>query len=33
MSLEIFKLCYLKNNKIDKIDVYNGNSRNMKKKI
>ena len=26
MSLEIFKLCYLKNNKIDKIDVYNGNS-------
>ena len=25
MTSEIFKLCYLKNNKIDKIDVYNGN--------
>ena len=26
MALEIFKLCHLKNNKIEKIDVFNGNT-------
>ena len=33
MSLEIFKLCYLKNNKIDKIDVYNGNEEYEEKNM
>ena len=26
MGLEIFKFCHLKNNKIEKIDVFNGNA-------
>ena len=26
MTTEIFKICYLKNNKIDKIHIYNGNT-------
>ena len=33
MALEIFKFCHLKNNKIEKIDVFNGNTEYLQQNI